>query len=93
MTYKNNYQRKQAVWREKWLKKVEKRQKQKALINFRKAAYEAGESLREAFVSYGSAISDMVDLIKKSVNEIYETLLKPEVIEELKRLQKESKNT
>ena len=28
MTYKNNYQRKQAVWREKWLKKEDKRLKQ-----------------------------------------------------------------
>ena len=29
MNYKNNYQRKQAVWREKWLKKEEKRLKQR----------------------------------------------------------------
>lgn len=83
MKYKNNYQRKQSVWREKWMKKVEERQKQKALINFRKAAYEAGESLREAFVNLGSSILDMVDLIRTAVNDIYETLSKPEVIEEL----------
>ena len=30
MNYKNNYQRKQAVWREKWMRKVEERQKTKA---------------------------------------------------------------
>ena len=92
MKYKNNYQRKQAIWREKWLKKVEERQKQKALINFRKVAYEAGESLREAFVNICSSILDMSDPIKTAVNDIYETLSKPEVIEELKKLHGESKN-
>ena len=92
MNYKNNYQRKQAVWREKWMKKVEERQKQKALINFPKAAYEAGESLREAFVNLSISVSDMVDLIRTTVNDIYETLSKPEVSEELKKLQGESKN-
>jgi len=34
----------------------------------------------------------MVDLIRTTVNDIYETLSKPEVSEELKKLQGESKN-
>lgn len=87
MMYKNNYQRKRDVWREKWMKKVEERQKQKALINFRKAAYEAGVSLQEAFVVLGNAISEVAISIGNCCNEIIDTLQKPEVIEELKRLQ------
>ena len=87
MNYKNNYQRKQAVWREKWMRKVEERQKTKALLDFRKAAYEAGVSLREAFVVLGNAISEAVISIGNGCNEIIDTLQKPEVIEELKRLQ------
>lgn len=42
MTYKNNYQRKQAVWREKWMKKVEERQKiQNAFPDLRRALIDA----------------------------------------------------
>ena len=64
MTYKNNYQRKQAIWREKWRKKVEERQRKKALYQ---PVIDAGVSLRKAFVSLGDTISEIVKIISDGV--------------------------
>ena len=85
MIYKNNYQRKQAVWREKWLKKVEERLRKKALYQ---PVIDAGSSLRKAFIGLGDALSEMVKIISDSVNEIVEIVKKdPELVEKLKETQ------
>lgn len=72
MNYKNNYQRKQAVWREKWLKKEEKRLRQRELnklktdiANFGGTIGEAiqliTDELHEIIVSAGSLVKDIID--------------------------------
>lgn len=80
MIYKNNYQRKQAVWREKWRKKNEERQRKKALYQ---PVIDAGVSLRKAFVSLGDALSEMVKIISDGINEI---ISDPEFIEEMEKV-------
>ena len=74
MNYKNNYQRKQAVWREKWLKKEEKRLRQRELnklktdiANFGGTIGEAiqliTDELHEIIASAGSLVKDIIDEI------------------------------
>lgn len=85
MIYKNNYQRKQAVWREKYRKKVEERQRVKALYQ---PVIDAGASLRKAFAALGNAVSEMVKIISDGVNKIAEALDDPEVVEKLREAQR-----
>lgn len=72
MNYKNNYQRKQAVWREKWQKKEEKRLRQRELnklktdiANFGGTIGEAiqliTDELHEIIASVGSLVKDIID--------------------------------
>lgn len=86
MEYKNNYQRKQAVWREKWMRKVEERHRKMELY---RPIIEAGLSLRKAFEDIAEALSEYVTTISEGLSEAVEILSTPEAIEELKRLQKE----
>lgn len=79
MIYKNSYQRKQAIWREKWRKKVEERQRKKALYQ---PVIDAGVSLRKAFVSFGNAVSEAVKTVSDGINEI---ISDPEFIEKLEK--------
>lgn len=79
MIYKNNYQRKQAIWREKWMKKVEEQQRKKASYQ---PVIDAGASLRKAFVSLGDAVSEMVKIVSDGINEI---ISDPEFIEKLEK--------
>lgn len=67
MIYKNNYQRKQAVWREKWRKKEEERLRKKALYQ---PVIDAGLSLRKAFVGLGDVLSEMVKIISDGVKKL-----------------------
>ena len=77
MIYKNTYQRKQAVWREKQRKKVEERQRKKTLYQ---PVIDAELSLRKAFVGFGDALSEMAKIISDGVNEIINDL---ELVEKL----------
>ena len=82
MIYKNNYQRKQAIWCEKWRKKEEERLRKKALYQ---PVIDAGVSLRKAFVGLGDVISEMVKIIRDGVNEVVEIVKKdPELAEKLR---------
>lgn len=89
MEYKNNYQRKQAVWREKWMRKVEERQKRMALY---KPIIDAGISLRKAFEEVAKSMQIVTNILASGISEFAENMQKPEFIEELKRIQKESQN-
>lgn len=82
MIYKNNYQRKQAVWREKWRKKIEERQRKKTLYQ---PAIDAGVSLRKAFVGLGDALSEWAKIIRDGVSEIIND---PEFVEKLREAQR-----
>jgi len=85
MIYKNNYQRKQAVWREKQRKKNEEQLRKKALYQ---PVIDAGVSLRKAFVSLGDTISEMVKIISDGVNEVVEIVKNdPELAEKLREAQ------
>lgn len=86
MEYKNNYQRKQAVWREKWMRKVEEQHRKMELY---RPIIEAGLSLRKAFEDIAEALSEYITTISEGLSEAVEILSTPEAIEELKRLQKE----
>lgn len=79
MIYKNNYQRKQAVWREKWMKKVEEQQRKKALYQ---PVIDAGVSLRKAFAGLRNAVSEAVKTVSDGINEI---ISDPEFIEKLEK--------
>lgn len=72
MSYKNNYQRKQAIWREKWLKKEEARLKQRDFIRLKKDIVNFSITVQEACL----LIHDELDEIMKSAGEIvYKTWL------------------
>lgn len=67
----NNYHRKQAVWRKKWMRKVEERQRRMA---FQRAVIQAGNSLREAFIETTNIISDLANNITDGLKEVINKL-------------------
>ena len=70
----NNYHRKQAVWREKWMRKVEERQRRKAIRDFQRAAIQAGNCIREAFIETANIISDLTNNITDGLKEVINKL-------------------
>jgi len=75
MKYKNNYQRKQAIWREKWQKKVEERHRKMELY---RPIIEAGLSLRKVFADAAEAIQLITNMMSAGLSEIEEILTNPE---------------
>jgi len=71
MTYKNNYQRKQAVWREKWLKKEEKRLKQKDYIRLKKDVANFATTVQEAWQVIHNAIVELTKSTGELAYQIY----------------------
>ena len=59
MNYKNNYQRKQAVWREKWQKKEEKRSRQREL-----------NKLKTDITNFAGTIGEAIQLITDELHEV-----------------------
>lgn len=76
MTYKNNYQRKQAVWREKWMKKVEQRQRMKPFRDLSKAV----DKMRQAFVDLADVIESTTLQFEVDLCEIAKNLSKEETL-------------
>lgn len=72
MNYKNNYQRKQAVWREKWMRKVEERQRMKPFRDLSKAV----DKLRQSFVD----LADVIEQFKVDLREIAKNLSQEETL-------------
>ena len=74
MTYKNNYQRKQAVWREKWLKKEEKRLMQRDWKRLKKDVANYATTFEEAYQIIHDAILEIVssagDAVQKAWSEL-----------------------
>ena len=67
MIYKNNYQRKQAIWREKWLAKEEKRLKRRDferlgrdVLKCAKTVKESIESIRDEIIEILATACDVV---------------------------------
>ncbi len=86
MEYKNNYQRKQAIWREKWQKKVEERQRVKALYQ---PVIDAAISLRKGLALAADAAAEITKQLALGISDIAELLQNPEILEELRRMQEE----
>ena len=78
MTYKNNYHRKQAVWREKWLKKEEKRLKQKDYIRLKKDVAKFATTVQEAYQLIHNEIVDIVKSAGELAHQIYTELVNEE---------------
>lgn len=74
--YKNNYQRKQAVWREKWMKKVETRQRMKSFRDLNKAV----DKMRQAFVDLADVIESTTLQFEVDLREIAKNLSKEETL-------------
>lgn len=74
--YKNNYQRKQAVWREKWMKKVETRQRMKPFRDLSKAV----DKMCQAFVDLADVIESTTIQFKVDLSEIAKNLSKEETL-------------
>lgn len=74
--YKNNYQRKQAVWREKWMKKVETRQRMKPSRDLSKAV----DKMSQAFVDLADVIESTTLQFEVDWREIAKNLSKEETL-------------
>lgn len=70
MNYKNNYQRKQAVWREKWLKKEEKRLMQRDWKRLAKDVANVKDSFQLMYDELTGLLSAIGDFVIETFNNI-----------------------
>ena len=68
MIYKNNYQRKQAIWREKWLAKEEKRLKRSDLERLGREVAKCVKTVKEASVMVLDGINEILATAGDIVN-------------------------
>jgi hypothetical protein len=78
MNYKNNYQRKQAVWREKWLKKEEKRLMQRDWKRLKKDVAKFATTVQEACQLIHNEIVEIVKSAGELTYQIYTDLVNEE---------------
>lgn len=68
MIYKNNYQRKQAVWREKWLAKEEKRLKRRDFERLGRDVLKCVKTVKKASVMLLDEINELLATAGDIVN-------------------------